>query len=570
MTGKGGIFELIHHSGACMCGRFGFRLLAPADLKALDCPGPVRYPHVFVPASAFQPLQDLRLLTLYTARGLLGGHVVVHAFCTACGVPIFRASDGAIDTLVVNVECLHGASIRSVEVTYYEDLLGFPRGSREAAGATAAGDDPCRARAWERGKAAGPEDVSEGSRPKSHGGSSKVAAEGALVKKGWGQGVGVGSGTTWGGRVSGLVENALPFRNVFGGSGSSLGGKVRDGRGYHSSASVQTTGATSLLSHLLSRASLSMRPAPGGLLSIEAGGSAAEEEGLAESGSPAGSQETSPVMPTEGSADNMWLAWDESCEIRRDRGETDGVGRRGWGQPPPRRVTSSTRMLMSGVSELTVPLPGQSDAASQRVIGPAPGWERLGDGCTPPSMHQLRYHLKRHLKRRLNWLSSNGGGETGLGRGDLEEREDFGETRAYPGDQHFFQHHEHEPAPFIEEEETNHSAYGLKSRQVEGLPSKHQRRMTTPTPPPSPSVRSSFASTPATPLADATHKHSANTSISSSPHSQQIFPSPQSEEARTKKGGLCETPPNGIRKKSKQARGGRENRATVPKGTKAD
>lgn len=75
-----------------MCGRFCFRLLAPPDIKALDCPGRIRYPHIFVPANAFTPLSDLRLLTLYSARSALVSHVVVHAFCSSCGVPVFRAS----------------------------------------------------------------------------------------------------------------------------------------------------------------------------------------------------------------------------------------------------------------------------------------------------------------------------------------------------------------------------------------------------------------------------------------------------------------------------------------------
>ncbi len=89
---RGSGLELVQHRGQCMCGRFCFRLLAPADVKALDCPGRIRYPHIFVPAGAFTPLSDLRLLTLYSARSPVLAHVVVHAFCSACGVPVFRAS----------------------------------------------------------------------------------------------------------------------------------------------------------------------------------------------------------------------------------------------------------------------------------------------------------------------------------------------------------------------------------------------------------------------------------------------------------------------------------------------
>ena len=99
--GKRGLgLELVQHKGQCMCGRFCFRLLAPADMRALDCPGRIRYPHIFVPAGAFTPLSDLRLLTLYSARSPLVAHVVVHAFCSACGVPVFRAS-GAFCVVVL-------------------------------------------------------------------------------------------------------------------------------------------------------------------------------------------------------------------------------------------------------------------------------------------------------------------------------------------------------------------------------------------------------------------------------------------------------------------------------------
>jgi hypothetical protein len=56
----------------------------------------LRYPHVFVPAAAFQPLADLRLLTLYSSKAAGAGagesHVLVHAFCSKCGVHVFRAS----------------------------------------------------------------------------------------------------------------------------------------------------------------------------------------------------------------------------------------------------------------------------------------------------------------------------------------------------------------------------------------------------------------------------------------------------------------------------------------------
>ena len=54
--GKRGFgLELVQHKGQCMCGRFCFRLLAPPDVRALDCPGRIRYPHIFVPAGAFTP-----------------------------------------------------------------------------------------------------------------------------------------------------------------------------------------------------------------------------------------------------------------------------------------------------------------------------------------------------------------------------------------------------------------------------------------------------------------------------------------------------------------------------------
>ena len=60
----------------------------------------------------------------------------------------FLSTDGAIDTLVINVDCLDTESIQSLEVTYYEDLLGFPpdecagNSSKPNAAAAAAASSP--------------------------------------------------------------------------------------------------------------------------------------------------------------------------------------------------------------------------------------------------------------------------------------------------------------------------------------------------------------------------------------------------------------------------------------------
>ena len=408
----GGIFELVHHTGACMCGRFGFRLLAPADLKALDCPGRVRYPHIFVPVSAFQPLADLRLLTLYSARGggLASPNVVVHAFCTSCGVPVFRASDGAIDTLVVNIECLRGESVRSLEVTYYEDLLGFPReeGQKGMEGGAEQQQQQQQQRAgsptswgcpgegggkgaWFGGKAAaGGGGRGGGVRPAgaAAGGSSSSSGGdgGALVRATTtdlsraGVGAGAEGGMRrWGGMVTDLVDTVLPVRNVFGrggfGGSSSSSSSSNGVYGGPSSALIRTTGATSLLSYPLSRASFSTRPPSSSSSSrpllIETCGHRGlgdeEEDGPYNSSN--SNRSSSPVLPTAGASDNMWHAWDESCEVRRERGPGGGRGGGGggwWAASSSSNGSSSSSsgstpanaMAMSALTGLSVPVPG--------------------------------------------------------------------------------------------------------------------------------------------------------------------------------------------------------------------
>ena len=483
--GYGG-FELVHHQGACMCGRFGFRLLAPADIKALDCPGRVRYPHVFVPAGAFQPLADLRLLTLYSARAALAAHVVVHAFCTACGVPVFRASDGAIDTLVVNIECLRGDKIRTLEVTYYEDLLGFPRdGSEEAehphaqaaaAATAAAGSSPTYGKSGAfPSKAA----AAEPPRPPSGG---------AMVRAAAGHSSSSGSGLQrWGGLVTDLVDTVLPVRSVF---GHRTAYSNSYGQAPGSSSLIRSTGATSLLSHLLSRASLHTRsPRPAGALAIDTCGHRESEDGSS-------SEESSPVLPTSlATSDNMWHAWDESCEVRRERGNARWGGMDGaapaWSSSGSRGPTPGKMTVSAAAGSASGITPSGRYYRAGAAVQQGNGWERMSEGCTPPSMHQLRYHLKRHLKRRLSWLhNTNSSGHGG------------GEDTAFPVDHYFY----HYPQSDDEEEEAQQ---GRSQPQYQSPAAASATPAAAGGASPAPSTTSSSAVSPApsTPLAETTSRH---------------------------------------------------------------
>ncbi|KAM3574954.1 hypothetical protein VYU27_003081 [Nannochloropsis oceanica] len=609
-SGNGGIFELVHHIGTCMCGRFGFRLLAPAELKALDCPGRVRYPHVFVPVSSFQPLADLRLLTLFSARGggLASHNVVVHAFCTSCGVPVFRASDGAIDTLVVNIECLRGESVKSLEVTYYEDLLGFPRDDvQEGVEGGGEGRPEQQQRAgsptWGEGvgERGGGKGAWFGANAGGEGGGSRPADAatmsgssssdaGALVRATTAEWSRAGAGAEggvcrWGGKMTSLVDAILPVRGLFAASGDGglRGSSISSSNGCYgrpSSALMGRMGATSLLSHLLSRASLSTCPPSSSSrpLAIETCGHRGlgeedDDDPCSGSNNSSSSDSRSPAWPTAGASASMWHAWDESCEVRRERGGRGRGGGGWWAGSGSSHKTPAT----STITGLSVPVPGGVGGVGRgggggdigggsfyhKGMGGASGWERVSGGCTPPSMHQLRYHLKRHVKRRLSWLNGNGGGG---GDGGMGGREDTG----FPVD-HYFHH--------LPQQENDHEEEyeGMaEKREEEEQHQQQQQHRAAITPPPSAAAAAaadSFSSpTTSTPLADTTNLQQQQQEQAQQPST--LSSRSSSDGVTVSKGSIpaaaAVAASNGMRKKQQPFREGGENRAPIAKGGKAD
>jgi hypothetical protein len=186
---------------------------------------------------------------------------------------------------------------------------------------------------------------------------------------------------------------------------------------------VRASGATSLLAHLLSRASLATGTAitrPGRALrqrdvdDVEDEDEDEEELEMAAAAAAAAAQQQHQQRQGCAASSEMWRAWDESCDAVQHRGRPSR-----WGGGGESSSSSSSRpgSALGGASTTTV---GTAGAASSlggaltsaraaagggsftntsnfyRAAAQGNGWERL-EGCTPPSMHQLRYHLKVSL-----------------------------------------------------------------------------------------------------------------------------------------------------------------------------
>lgn len=109
------------HRGGCHCGRVRFEVDAPATIDALDCNCSIcrmtGFLHLIVPAAHFRLLSGEDALVEYrfntgTAR---------HLFCRHCGVKAFYVPRSHPDGFSVNVRCIDGGTISSVNITPFDD-----------------------------------------------------------------------------------------------------------------------------------------------------------------------------------------------------------------------------------------------------------------------------------------------------------------------------------------------------------------------------------------------------------------------------------------------------------------
>jgi hypothetical protein len=108
------------HKGGCHCGSVQFEIEAPADIHASRCNCSIcnmsGFLHLFVSRKNFHLLEGEDAITTYT----FNTGVAQHHFCKHCGIKSFYVPRSHPDGLSINVNCLHPATIASVEETPFD------------------------------------------------------------------------------------------------------------------------------------------------------------------------------------------------------------------------------------------------------------------------------------------------------------------------------------------------------------------------------------------------------------------------------------------------------------------
>ena len=95
-------------------------MAAPADLEVSECNCSIcsrsGYLHLIVPRARFRLLAGEDKLTTYT----FDTHEAKHLFCKTCGIKSFYIPRSHPDGVSVNVRCLDDATIRSMQVEFFD------------------------------------------------------------------------------------------------------------------------------------------------------------------------------------------------------------------------------------------------------------------------------------------------------------------------------------------------------------------------------------------------------------------------------------------------------------------
>ena len=104
------------HRGRCHCGAVTFEAVALENLQVVNCTcamcAMTGYMHLQIPKDKFRLLTGDTFLTEYR----FGTDPARHLFCRRCGVKSFYVMDANSMNISVNVRCLEGSTIRSVNV----------------------------------------------------------------------------------------------------------------------------------------------------------------------------------------------------------------------------------------------------------------------------------------------------------------------------------------------------------------------------------------------------------------------------------------------------------------------
>ncbi|HEY9052737.1 MAG TPA: GFA family protein [Gammaproteobacteria bacterium] len=108
------------HKGSCHCGAVRYEVEAPADLEVSECNCSIcsrsGYLHLIVPKDKFHLHSGADNLTSYS----FDTQEAKHLFCKTCGIKSFYIPRSHPDGVSVNVRCLDGTTIKSINITPFD------------------------------------------------------------------------------------------------------------------------------------------------------------------------------------------------------------------------------------------------------------------------------------------------------------------------------------------------------------------------------------------------------------------------------------------------------------------
>jgi hypothetical protein len=107
------------YEGGCHCGRVRFRVTAAlAGITDCNCSICTKkgFLHLIVPPEQFELLSGADDLATYQ----FGTGVARHIFCRHCGIHPFYVPRSDPDKIDVNVRCLDGVDVRSLEIRPFD------------------------------------------------------------------------------------------------------------------------------------------------------------------------------------------------------------------------------------------------------------------------------------------------------------------------------------------------------------------------------------------------------------------------------------------------------------------
>jgi hypothetical protein len=126
---------MTRYRGGCHCGRVSFEVEGKLD-RVVECNCSIcakkGYLHWIVPRESFRLKTDEGALSTYT----FNTEMAQHHFCRVCGVASFYIPRSDPDRIDVNVRCLEGVDLRSLNVSPFdgrnwEEAVGTLRGESD-------------------------------------------------------------------------------------------------------------------------------------------------------------------------------------------------------------------------------------------------------------------------------------------------------------------------------------------------------------------------------------------------------------------------------------------------------